>query len=229
MLDLIETPNVAHGYSQRRYPRVVGLAVYSGEREWSALLDAAEGMGVGRAAERRAVPTFEYRVVDLRRIPLPGGKGNLAVRLQRMQVSESLEALREAALPLRGLGDVEGVVRVRRLARAFALWTTEVLLPGLGVEQVEVSANLEEVLDLLESQGMNWAEKMREQGRRQGRLTGLRELLVVLAERRSGKSTAQSLSKLLETVTDPQRLIEVGIWLDDGMSGDALLARLRHP
>ena len=79
-------------------------------------------------------------------------------------------------------------------------------------------------MDLLESQGMNWAEKMREQGR----LRGLREMLVVLAERRIGDSTSQSLSELLEPITDPQRLIEVGIWLGDGISGEALLARLRH-
>ena len=225
VLDLIETPPVTQEYSQRRYPRVVGLVVYSGERQWSAPLDAAEGMRVERAAERRAVPTFEYRVVDLRRMLLPGDRGNVAVRLQRMQLSESPEALREAALPLRGLSEVEGIVRVGRLARAFALWTTEVLLPGLGVDEVEVSANLEEVLDLLESREMTWAEKMREQGR----LKGLREMLVTFAERRIGDSTAQSLSKLLEPITDPQRLIEVGIWLGDGISGEALLARLRHP
>ena len=90
---------------------------------------------------------------------------------------------------------------------------------------VEVGDNLEEVWDLLESWGMTWADKMREQGR----LEGLRQMLVVLAERRSGKSTAKSLSKLLEPITDPQRLIEVGIWLGDGISGEALLARLRDP
>ena len=228
VLDLIEAPSPVHGYGKRRYPRVVGLVVYSGKGAWSAPLDAAEGMGVHEAADRRAVPTFEYRVVDLRRMMLPGGRGNVAVLLQRMQLCDSPEELREAAQPLRRLGEVEGIEKVERLARGYALWTTEVLLPVMGVDEVEVSGNLEEVLGLLEGWGMNWAERIEEKGLEKGRLIGLREILVIIAKGRIGESQAQSMSKLLEQVSDPQRLLEIGDRLDEGISGEALLARLGH-
>ncbi len=95
------------------------------------------------------------------------------------------------------------------------------------MDEVEVSGNLEEVLGLLEGWGMNWAERIEEKGLEKGRLIGLREMLVIVAKGRIGESRAQSLSKLLEPVSDPQRLIEVGTWLNDGLSGEALLARLR--
>ena len=120
----------------------------------------------------------------------------------------------------RGGTDREGGV----LARDFALRTTEALPPAMGVDEVEVSANLEEVLDLLESRRMNWAERTE----RKGRLKGLREMLVIIAKGRIGESRAQWLSKLLEQVSDPQRLLGIGDWLEEGISGEALLARLVH-
>ena len=228
VLDLIEAPPPVHGYGKRRYPRVAGLVVYSGKGAWSAPLDAAEGMGVSAAADRRAVPTFEYRVVDLRRMMLPGGWGNVAVLPQRMQLCDSPEELREAAQPLQMLGEVKGIEKVEWLARGFALWTTKLLLPAMGVDEVGASGNPEEVLDLLESRGMTWAERIKAKGIEEGRLIGLREILVIIAKGRIGESQAQSMSKLLEQVSDPQRLLEIGDRLDEGISGEALLARLGH-
>ena len=96
----------------------------------------------------------------------------------------------------------------------------------MGVDDVEVSGGLEGVLDLLESRGMNWAERMCEEGREQGRLIGRREMLMEKAKNRIGESMAQSLAKLLEPVSDPERILEIGDWLDEGIGGEALLARL---
>ena len=233
--DLSGAPPTKWGYTTEYNPRVVGLVVYSGEREWNAPLDTAESMRVKKPEDRRRVRTFEYDVLDLRRVQLPGVEGNLAVLLQRLYLCATPGQLHEAAEPLRGLEEWQEIESAEDLGRAFARWISGVLLPAMGVEGVSRSDRLIEVLGLLEDGGMNWAEEIRtnaheqglEQGHEQGleqglerglkrglergRLKGLREMLARDAERRLGEPMTDSLAELLESVSDPQQLFETGI------------------
>ena len=84
-----------------------------------------------------------------------------------------------------------------------------------------------------------WLEEGREQGREEGREEGReqglaeeRSLLCRLAARKFGDGTAGRLSGLLDGLTAPGALAEVGDWIIDCDTGEDLLDRtarmLRH-
>ncbi len=164
-------------------------------------------------------------MLDLRQIKLPDEKGNLLVLLQRLQVCETPEALNERADWLRELVACKDF---EELVPAFAGWITWVLLPEMGITGLDRSENLREVLEMLETKRMNWAQTIREEGIETGRLDGYREMLIDQAGTRFEESVIEPLAALLRAISDRQRLIEVGRWLVDGVSGDTLLARLEQ-
>jgi hypothetical protein len=231
-LALSRNPPVGRGYSAARVPRIKHLTVYSGRRPWTAAADVAELVAAGEAGRGRDVPRMACPVLNLRRWPDPGGDGNLAVLLARLQRCDDPEALRRAAAPLRRW--VANPAHAER-ASAFATWITHVLLPDLGVADALLSDNLEEVLDMLETEPRTWADRMRDEGREQGlqagREEGLareRKLLLRLARVRFGGALVGSLPSLLEGIADTDRLEEIGEWLLVCDTGEALLARLRQ-
>ncbi len=234
--DLSGAPPTKWGYTTKYNPRVIGLVVCSGEREWNAPLDTAESMRVKKPEDRRRVPTFEHDVLDLRRVPLPGVEGNLAVLLQRLYLCSTPGQLHEAADPLRGLEERQAIESAEDLGRALARWISWVLLHTMGVKGVSRSDRPIEVLGLLEDGGMNWADEIRtnaleqglERGTERGRPNGLREMLARDAGRRLGEPMTESLAELVESVSDPQQLFEISDWLACGMSGKDLLTRLRQ-
>ena len=82
---------------------------------------------------------------------------------------------------------------------------------------------------MLETESMTWADRMRAEGRREGRreaLAGERKLLLRQARIRFGEALAGSLAALLEGIADANRLEEIGEWLLVCDSADALLTRL---
>ena len=112
---------------------------------------------------------------------LPVEEGNVGVLLQRLQVCDSPDDLHTAAGPPRELAGREGD---NRLETAFASWISGVLLPAMGVEGAIQTDRWEEVPDMLASERMKWAERMREEGS----LDGQRELLADIAGARFGPS-----------------------------------------
>ncbi len=172
---------------------------------------------------------MECPVLDLRRCNDPGGEQTLAVLLGRLQRCESPEAILAAPQPVKDwAGSEQGNAG---LAGAFAAWISRVLVPDLGVLDATRSDKLEEVLEMLETESMTWADRMRAEGRREGRqeaLAGERRLLLRQARIRFGEALAGSLAALLEGIADANRLEEIGEWLLVCDSGDALLARLRE-
>ncbi len=83
---------------------------------------------------------------------------------------------------------------------------------------------------MLETESVTWADRIRDEGRREGRDEGLvageRKLLLRQARIRFGESLAGSLAAVLDGIADADRLEQVGEWLLVCDSGDALLARL---
>jgi len=223
-LTLSRNPPAGRGYAAARVPRIKHLTVYSGRRPWTAAADVAELVAAGEAGRERDVPRMACPVLDLRRWPDPGGKGNLAVLLARLQRCEDPEALRRAAAPLRRWA--ANPVHAER-ASAFATWITHVLLPDLGVADALLSDNLGEVLDMLETEPRTWADRMRDEGRAEG-LERERKLLLRQARVRFGGALVGSLAAVLEGIADPDRLEEIGEWLLVCDTGEALLARLRQ-
>ncbi len=221
-LALSQSPPQESAYSAAAVPRVKHLTIYSGERKWTAVGEVGEAITVSCADAEQDIPRMECPVLDLRRWADPGGDANLAVLLGRMQRCESPEALLEVAEPLRKWSQSEGHAG---LAGAFAAWISQVRIPELGVTGTVKSDNLEEVLDMLETESETWADRMRAEGRREA-LEGERKLLLRQARVRFGDALAGSLAAPLDRIADADRLEQIGEWLMVCDSGDALLARL---
>ena len=134
---------------------------------------------------------------------------------------------RAAEPPRRWVGESERA----ELASAFAVWITNVGLPDVGVTDAPMSDQLEEVLEMLETQPPTWGDRMREEGRAEERKEGLRRernLLLRQARFRYGTGQVGPLSVLLDRITDTDLLEEIGEWLLVCDSGEALMARLRQ-
>ena len=243
-LALSKEPPRESGYSPTAVPRVKHLTIYSGKRPWTVPREVGAAIEAGCAGAELDIPRMECPVLDLRRCPDPGGDGNLAVLLGRLQRCENPEELRAAAQPLKKWSGNE---EHTGLAGAFAAWISEVLIPDLGVTDAAKSDNLKEVLDMLEAESLTWADRMRAEGhdeglrkgRREGRRDGLhkghregerkgeRNMILRLARVRFGEQLADSLAVPLEGIADVDRLEEIGEWLLTCESGEALLARLQ--
>jgi len=228
-LALSKDPPGESGYSATAVPRVKHLTIYSGQRPWTVPGEVGAAITVPSAEAELDIPRMECPVLDLRRCPDPGGDENLAVLLARLQRCESPEQLRAAAQPLK---QWSGSEEHAALAGAFAAWISEVLIPDLGVPDAAKSDNLKEVLEMMETEGLTWADRIRAEGRRkwhaEGRREGERKLILRQARIRFGEQLADSLAVLLERIADVDRLEEIGEWLLDCDSGDSLLKRVRQ-
>ncbi len=222
-LILSQNPPRESGYAVSLVPRVKHLIIYSGKRPWTAVGEVGQAIKVRSLEEERDIPSMECPLLELWRCPDPGGEQNLAVLLGRLQRCDSPEALRAAAEPLKRWPRSESQ---SALGRAFAVWVSEVLIPDLGVTDAVKSYDLKQVLDMLETESLTWADRMRAEGRDEGRREGERKLLLRQARIRFGEALARSLAARLEEIAEVERLEEVGEWLLVCDSGDALLSRL---
>ena len=131
-----------------------------------------------------------------------------------------LDVLRDA---LAWLGDDEqGPVFVR--------WVSEVLMPLRFPEadRTEIE-NLQEGTTMLAETAKEWTEQWFAEGLQEGLQQGLeqgrRDIVVRQARLRFGDAVADRLSPVLERITDPAALAEVGDWVIQCRDGAELVAR----
>ena len=83
---------------------------------------------------------------------------------------------------------------------------------------------------MLHQVGIDWSAKLRAEGRveglTEGRMEGQIAVMRRLAARKFGRETAERLAEQLTKIPDPERLGEVGEWILECDSGEALLARV---
>ena len=85
-----------------------------------------------------------------------------------------------------------------------------------------------DVLEMLEHEPRTWADRMRDEGRAEGRRSGLVAMLLRQTRMRFGGGMAEKLERLLEGITEIDRLEDICEWVVVCESGEALLARLRE-
>ena len=91
-------------------------------------------------------------------------------------------------------------------------------------------AQLQETHTMLEENVREWTREWLEQGRAQGIEQGRHEeraLLCRLAARKFDAAVAEGLAAALTSVTDPDRLAQVGDWIIECATAADLLARVR--
>ena len=175
-------------------------------------------------------PSQRYYLLDERRIgahDLPGRNLMSAlIALETNRERERTPALVAALIErLRELGDTA-------LTRVFQEWVTQVLAPRRKWDpEMESMAILEEVRTMLAETVREWTADWVAEGREQGLKEGIeqeRRLLCRQAARKFRAETAPRLSALLESLTDPERLAQVGEWIIDCETEEELLDRVRR-
>ena len=214
-------------------PPVLPIVLHNGGRRWSAVTDVRDLVVPTGPSLAPHQPSQRYLVVDLQSLredDLP--LRNLVGAVSRMERSRWLEDLRRVAASLqdwlRGPKDTE-------LRRTFADWLWRLAQrlqpeaaatdspPGLDLEDVRMT--LDEMDMSLEERVAQWPKPWIQKGIEQG-LEHERALLRRMAALRFGADAAERASTLLQHITDPDRLEEVGELIVRCETGGEFLARM---
>ena len=142
---------------------------------------------------------------------------SVLVRLETAESPEELLAtLREA---LAWLGDDE-------LGPVFVNWVSEVLMPLRFPEADRTPfEDLQEGVTMLAERAKEWTEQWFAEGRESGQRDMAVRMAVRMARLKFGERAAERLSPLLERISDPAALAEVGDGVIQCRDGEELLAR----
>ena len=206
-------------------PPVLPVVIYNGRRPWTVPVDVAELIASGRGASlAQYQPSQRYFLLDEGRV----GGADLPSR-NLVSALIALETNRDRARAPALLGALIDLLRKQDdedLTAAFGEWAAQVLLPRrFGRSVTGPLPRLEEVRAMLAETVQEWTAEWVEQGREQGVQQGQRVLLCQLAARKFDPATGERLAALLEGVADSDRLAQVGDWLIECGTADALFAR----
>ena len=206
-------------------PPVLPVVLYNGRSRWRAADEVAKLVAPVEGPLAEYQMSLRYFVLDERGLgedDLP--EGNLVASLVEFESSRSPEDLGRAASRLpdwfRGGDDPE-------LRRSFLRWASEVVTLSSSVPE-EVLGRMEEEPTMLAEWVKEYYEEARLKGIEQGMERGRAEERARLcrqAERKFGAGTSARLSGLLDRLTAPDQLDEIGDWVIDCDTGADLLAR----
>ena len=216
--------------SDGRFPPVLIVVVYTGDRPWRAP-DDLSGMVRMPAAHPLSVPAGpRYARLDLQD---PAAQypeqGNRMAALARLVFAESyVDAIRL-------LGEVRGWLDFRyedeaRLYQCYLDWfhatAPEFRPPDWNPERERKLEELMAEQSILQRNNERWLKRHRQELLAEARREGIaheRALLVRQAARRFGADTGRRLEARLRTVEDPGRLEQVGVLIVDSETGEQLL------
>ena len=208
-------------------PPVLPVVLYNGTSRWTAAEDVARLIAPVCEALAHYQPSQRYFLLDegaYGEDDLP--RRNLVSALIGLENSRSPE---DAARVIDALLDWVRGPGEREIKCAFEEWIARVLMPRrFGSEGRPLVRPLEEVRTMLAERVKEWVRPWLEEGREQGIEQGRAEertLLCRQAARKFGDETAGRLSELLDGLTAPAPLAEVGDWIIDCDSGEDLIDR----
>ena len=214
-------------------PPVLPIVVYYGPGEWTAEETVAGLCAAPGAFRAPYLPAQGHFVLDVGRYtgPLPDGRNWMAalVRLARTPDPEVVAAV---------LCDMSAwwpESNYDSLLDAILSWLGQVHFPMHGIKlEIPKLASVRETVAMLHQVGIDWSAKLRAEGRvegltegrMEGRMEGQIAVMRRLAARKFDPETADRLAGYLAEISDPERLGEVGEWILECDSGEALLARV---
>ena len=215
------------------------IVLYNGRAGWTAALDIGQMMAPVGEDLSRYQPSLHYFLLDEGKYgddDLPWR--NLVSAVVRLENSRTPAELKRA---VDALTEWLGGPAEEDLKRSFGEWIRQVLMPSrFASEGVPPRPQLEEVCTMLAERVEEWFEEARKQGhaqgvkegREEGRDEGRKEgreeriergteriraeeraLLCRQAARNFGDETAERLSGLLDGLTAPGQLVEIGEWI----------------
>ena len=208
-------------------PPVLPIVLHHGPGRWTAATEVAEFAAPSGAflapyqpAQRYFLLDFgEHDAGDYTDAPLPRGP-NLVAALGRLERSRSDEDARAV------LGALDAWLLEsgnEALRRAVGEWIRQVYgqrRPAAAATLTE--ENRTEAQTMLRERVQEWMAEKWAEGHAEGQL----DLMRRQAARKFGDEIAERLAERLEPVQDAARLAEIGEWLIECGSGEALLARL---
>ena len=216
-------------------PPVLPIVLHHGPGRWTAATEVSALAAPSGAFLAPYQPAQRYFLLDFSEddagdytdAPLPHGR-NLVGALVRLERSRSDEDARAVLGALDRWLLESGNAALRR---AVGEWIRQVYAPRRpAVAATAAEENRTEAQTMLRERVQEWmAEKWAEghaEGRAEGQTQGQMDLMRRQAARKFGDEIAQRLAERLEPVQDAARLAEIGEWLIECGSGEALLARL---
>ena len=207
----------------RKLGPIYPVVVYNGRRPWRAERQVAaliEDLGAPLDAH---VPRMTYELVEVRRCGEPRTERSLSGAVFRIDRSEGPA---DAAAGVRDLIAWSQGPEYDRFQKSCMGWIQGMLAVRMEGGKMPETKTLHDVQEWLEDSPTTWPRKWIQQGRQEG-IAALQRALERLARARFGESVVQPLRLTLETVQDPERLDEIGEWIEASASAEALLARLR--
>ena len=206
-------------------PRVLLMVVYDGQRRWRRGIDPA---GVPDLLQPGGYAVLDVESLALEDLP-HGNRVSSWVRLLRARDPEELLMRLAEGLWEFPEAEDEGF-REALYAWALALW--ELMMPGAEAlpprAELEMKQEAQEMTTFYEANAKKWRAGVLQQGIAQGRTEARadeRALLRRQAGRKFGSRASERLSALIDGVSDPERLAEVGDWIIDCATEDEFLAR----
>jgi predicted transposase YdaD len=159
-----------------RLPPVLPMVLYNGLTPWRPARDVEQLVAAPPGALEAYRPRLTYLLLDVNRLPpetLAEVSGPVAA-LFRLERSRELE---ETAREIDRLAkELAGATGTASLARSFARWLRQVLLPRrLPEAELPAVERLEEFRPMLEQRVKEWTQPWWEDGRRKGREEGREE------------------------------------------------------
>ena len=215
-----------------KLPPVLPVTVYNRQPRWRAATDISELIAPVPEPLPRYLPRARYLLLDLQRIGEqdPSSK-DLVTSLGKMEREPSAENLRQVMRGLTGRFPGPGFAELREAlfswvagaAEAWQIPEEEVVRMRMSMEDETMYERVKEMREQAHSAGV---EVGLERGLEQGRRAEGRALVERLATRKFGAETAEQLSRVLEDITDPERLAEIADAIIDSDSNAELFARV---
>ena len=225
-----------------RLPTVLPVVLYTGKQEWAARVELAPQWPPELAALQDYGQRLRYLLVTAgTAAQVPGERANLADGLFRIERAANREQLAEALNWMRQALAEAGNPAVDD---AVLEWFNEVYIPSRARDtDVERLASWKETPKMLEQYLDSWTDALRAEGEAKGEArgeakgeargegkgaeAGRKELLMKLVLKRFGADAAAAIAPLLEAVHSLPTLDEIGLWIVEYNSADALLAKVR--
>ena len=237
-----------------RYPLVLPLVIYNGERRWNAPTDLRDRFAPVPRELVGYVPGHRYLLIDLkaldpRALPVENVVSLVTMLEQAGSPRQLVELGASLADWLRRVGETE-------LLDSLEAWITQVLMERAGPRgAVDIDfANGEDggmssvlaakVRKWGDELNQQWLEKGREEGIRRGREEGIRRgreegirrgreegirreraLVLRMAGRRFGSTVAERLAPVLDELSDAERIAAVADAVVECETGEEFLAR----
>ena len=210
-----------------RLPPILPVTIYNGRARWRAATDISKLTAPAPAPLPRYLPRARYLLLDLQRIGERDPPAtDLVTSLGRMERDPSPENLRRVMRGLTARFRGPGFDELRRALFSWVAGAAEAWqIPEEELARIRTATEDETMFERV--------REMREQVHRDGIAKGLergraegRALVGRLATRKFGARAARRLSRVLEDISDPERLADVADAIIDCDSDAELFARI---